>query len=129
MPLPGYKYVPVLSRNDWWIVFDSEVPCFWLLNERGFALALLDSCGMIQTKRPIKSHLSSPFTLGNFLFMIKPQSLELHSAKIDSGDGAPLILQRCRHLHLKALSMRAFALFVQPAIYQPVLAKRGQYIA
>jgi hypothetical protein len=59
MPLPGYKYVPVLSCNDWWIVFDSEVPCFWLLNERGISLALLDPCGMIQTKRAIKSHHSS----------------------------------------------------------------------
>jgi hypothetical protein len=55
--------------------------------------------------------------------MIKLQSLERHSAKIVSGEGAPLILQRCRRLYLKALSMRAFALFVPPAIHQPVLAK------
>jgi hypothetical protein len=115
----------VLSGYDWWIVFDSEVPCFWLLNERGTSLALFDSCGMIQTKRPIKSHHSSLFAFESFLVMIKPQSLELHSAKMVSGDEAPLILQRCRRLCLKALSMRAFALFVQPPIHQPVLAKGG----
>ncbi len=120
----------MFSCNDWWIVFDSEVPRFWLLNERGIALALLDCCGMIQTKRPIKSHHSSPFALVNFLIMIRPQSLELHSAKIVSGDGVPLILQSCilrgcRLLCLKALSTRAFALFVQLAIHQRVLIKGG----
>jgi hypothetical protein len=49
-PLPGYQDVPMLSCNDWRIVFDSQVPSFVLFNKRSGAAALFDSCGMIQTE-------------------------------------------------------------------------------
>ena len=97
----------MLSCNDWWMVFDSEVPCFCLLNKRGIPPALLDPCGMIQTKRPIKSHHNSP--LGDHRAFLATFIMEI---LFRFRRGLPLVLQRCRRIFLKALPMRAFAWFV-----------------
>jgi hypothetical protein len=50
--LPGDQDVP-LTFKDWRIVFDSQMPCAGLVDKRGVASTLLDSCAMV-TERPIK---------------------------------------------------------------------------